>query len=125
MSMQSVFDTILIGLRKQGRQSKDYITHGCLYLATNGDKCAVGILVPDGIPLQEGSGLTYQAEATLDFLAELVPEVERDWALKFLDVCQGAHDAEFLTDWLPEFEVRMAVIAADFDLDYTAPRSAA
>lgn len=121
MSMQSVFDTILTGLRKQGRQSRDPMTSGCRYLAKNGDKCAVGILVPDGIKLKEKTGVGYQSYAHTAFLTGLMPEVRKQEALRFLVECQGAHDVESLKfGWLPAFEARMATVASDFDLKYEA-----
>ncbi len=52
MSAQELFNKIVVHLRVQGRKSQRYDTIGadgfqCAYKSKNGDKCAIGRLIPD------------------------------------------------------------------------------
>lgn len=47
MSLQSVFDRVVIHSRAQPRQATSADSDLCLYRAPNGDKCFVGCLIPD------------------------------------------------------------------------------
>lgn len=47
MNKQEVFDKIATHLLTQKRQAFDEKTNGCVYRAPNGDKCAIGCLIPD------------------------------------------------------------------------------
>ncbi len=44
MTPQEIFDTVVVHLLQQGKQSK---SHVCLYRSDDGLKCAVGALIPD------------------------------------------------------------------------------
>jgi hypothetical protein len=62
-SMQEAYDKAVDHLEKQGRQAVDIGSRGnsgyeggCVYLASNGDKCVVGAFIPDGHPGQKFIG---------------------------------------------------------------------
>ena len=64
---QEAFDVMVSGLIKQGKPSYDIQTMGCMYNNHDGQKCAVGMLIPDEFysPTLEGCGvlsLIYKAE---------------------------------------------------------------
>ena len=46
MFAQEIFDTVVEHLRRQGHRAYKE-EYGCLYRLENGDKCAVGCLIPD------------------------------------------------------------------------------
>lgn len=48
---QEIFDVVMIGLWKQNRQSLggDKIKSQCAYRSESGDKCAIGMLIPNSI----------------------------------------------------------------------------
>jgi len=54
MKAQEIFDTIVAHLRKQGGKAMEGIN--CVYLASDGRKCAIGCLIPDGHPAQDSRG---------------------------------------------------------------------
>jgi hypothetical protein len=63
---QEAFDVMVSGLIKQGKPSYDIQTMGCMYDNGAGQKCAVGMLIPDEVysPTLEGCGvlsLAYKA----------------------------------------------------------------
>lgn len=51
LSRQEQFDVMIHHLKKMKRQAKD-ADYSCMYLTPDGNKCAVGRLIPDGHPGQ-------------------------------------------------------------------------
>jgi len=47
MSLQKMFDTAAVGMLKQGKKSID--VNACRYRGSDGCKCAVGFLIPEGL----------------------------------------------------------------------------
>lgn len=58
MDRQRVFDVVAAHLLAQGHRAKE-ITGSCLYRAPNGDRCAIGVLIPDALytPSLEGNSV--------------------------------------------------------------------
>lgn len=79
---------------KQGRQSysKDVPTAGgCMYRSPNGDKCAIGCLIPDELYNKDIEGLSVFHDEVSDILKKIYPDAtEKD--LTFLSVLQDMHD---------------------------------
>lgn len=46
-SLQEAFDSTVNKLAKQGKKAYDK-GHGCKYLTSDGNKCAIGVHIPDG-----------------------------------------------------------------------------
>lgn len=91
--MQEVFDTVCKHLVKQGRRAVN-LSHGqCKYRASNGDKCAVGVLIPDDRYRLDMEGMTL---GVIKFELECaVPAFRVD--KNFLGALQRVHD--FADSW--------------------------
>lgn len=91
MNKQEVFDKVATHLLTQKRQAWDEQTNGCVYRASNGDKCAIGCLIPDQFYSPEFEQLF------LENLAERYPSLLSDIGLGtipvvFLADIQCVHD---------------------------------
>lgn len=62
MDRQEIFDTVATHLLTQGHKAFDL---NCKYHAKNGDKCAIGVLIPDELydPVIEGFGVASSVSA--------------------------------------------------------------
>lgn len=123
MNNQEAFDTALRGMRAQGYAlSKN--EGDCCYFADNGNRCAVGHLLPEST----------KAEVTLKFnmvhvhlLQKLLPEVGKalkDCGFTFLKDLQAIHDVtpeyeEY--DLKGYFESQMRRLAVNYNLNFTEP----
>ena len=108
---QEIFDTIIRHLDAQGRRS---ISAGgkCAYLAPNGDRCAIGCLIPREHYRPEMENKNLHGLLTRDLIA-ISGEVPRT----FFREMQDAHDQ--LADWKWWSDLRdvLQFIAQRHDLD--------
>lgn len=126
MNQQEIFNTVLFGLRKQGKASTTSQDGGglweCRYRGPNGLKCAAGMLLKDEYydHLMEGQPVG-NMRIWPAFVESGVPDT--DEARSLTRALQGAHDRELANVGLKEWEQRMADIAQDFELGYTWPEA--
>lgn len=116
MTPQEIFDTVARHLFTQGHPARDNDNDVCQYHAENGDKCAVGILIPPDIYISdfEGNNVTrlldhYHDENVLpDFFFE-----NGD----LLEDLQNVHDG--VSYWHTTNAMRFALerVARDHDLN--------
>lgn len=125
MNQQEIYNTVLFGLRKQGRASIAIEGNGrtlCRYRGTGGTKCAAGMLIKD-----ENYDAFFEGRTVADsdvkqaLISSGVPDTETTFIL--IGECQGAHDREMKDCGLKGWEARMARIARRFELDYTQPEA--
>lgn len=123
MTNQEIFDTVYRHLLKQGRRSTRQRPGNpagqdplCVYRAPNGDRCAVGCLIPDDLysPDMEGLGVLILAAKVPKFLAMFTGKP--DTALRLLGRLQVVHDAGQPEVWA----ANMAMIAKSFGLTIPA-----
>lgn len=106
---QITFDTVVAGLRKQNARSVGE-NGGCLFRSPSGNKCAVGMLVPDNLynPLMDNP----KSDVTVWDL-DVMKEHDRDLCSALMLV----HDQKLIEDWENQFEG----VAVRFGLVYTPP----
>lgn len=90
---QEAFDIMVSGLIKQGKPSYDIQTMNCMYDNGAGQKCAVGMLIPDDdySPLLEGNGISTLAFKAVKFgwkTKHLFNEMNYD----MMDAVRTTHD---------------------------------
>lgn len=88
---QTIFDTVFEGLYKQGHRSVDGVNGGCVYLAYDGSKCAVGLLItPEYYEEHKDDleGNSIIAALDEDLLPSLRPFAD------FMEVLQTVHDID-------------------------------
>lgn len=112
MNRQEVFNKVATHLLTQKRKALNLDTGYCQYLCENGDKCAIGALIPDGHEAQR-SGYTvgYSFFRSYPDLMELW-EVSKDGDVDFLFALQNIHDGSDVDYW-PE---RLRLFAQSCDL---------
>lgn len=125
-TQQTIFDTVVTGLRKQGVCATKRGTTSCQYRTPEGNKCGVGMLIPDEdytkkiegssvrrLPHNLLSKLGLVDEHTLSLAAQL-QRAHDNAAARGYDRVNGAIDHYPLDDaWLEECQR----IANDFGLD--------
>lgn len=97
--IQELFDTIVTHLRKQGKQAKD-ANGDCVYLTSDGLKCAVGCLIPDGHPALKAHMSNTVKRITMDYPD--LPWEEEDTF--FLYRMQNVHDRWDPKHWEDQFK---------------------
>jgi len=118
MNKQTIFDVVLFGLRAQGCQSLNASIRQCMYRDDKGNRCAVGMWIPDSTynESMEGVGVA----KLIDTYPISVPtwfHEEKD----LLEALQGAHDMSCKARFMQDFENRMLWVANRFNLVYTPP----
>lgn len=103
MNMQEVFDAALKRLedgtgpavtyfeRDEEKLYDKNVFKECLYLAPDGNKCVVGIFIPDGHPAQEFEG---DVSNLLDQFDDLPKWFYDDRMERLMSDLQGIHDSE-------------------------------
>lgn len=123
MELQEYFDKTINHLRQQ--EARAYSNGACRYLALDGNKCAVGLHIPDGHPAQHYEG---SIETLIDDYPSLAgvawPEGINGVALASL--LQFLHDSiiyrnEEAGSLSPIGECEAQSIAKRFQLVYTPP----
>jgi hypothetical protein len=106
---QITFDTVVTGLRKQKDRSVGE-NGSCVFRSPNGNKCAVGMLVPDDLydPLFDNP----KSEKCIWDL-DVMKEHDRDLCSALMIV----HDQKAIEDWEKQFEG----VAVRFGLVYIPP----
>lgn len=93
MNKKEIFYKVAKHLMKQGRRSKKGTE--CVYLASDGAKCAVGCLIPRKLytPAIEGCGILH------DGVVLILEKLGIKKYQKFLGELQRLHDDEMVQDW--------------------------
>lgn len=124
MTRQEIFDTVATHLITQGRRA--WTGTNCMYLAPNGDRCAIGCLIPDDLytPEMEGSGVDcfYDREdadgqaidAFIGTLERLGIDENDDVTRNLLVGLQSVHDRD--TNW-PDPRPALRDVAGKFGLE--------
>lgn len=116
-AMQSMFDTALAHIRKQGKPSMN--GYSCAYKADDGSSCAFAPFITTYHPEMEGKtslDLLMKFPDSLNPICQDVPE-------NFLDSIQECHD--YPSDdyesgnFLSEYESHMSYLADEYELDYS------
>lgn len=118
MTAQEIFNTVAAHLLRQGRKAEGYGTQpGCAYRSNDGDKCAVGCLIPDddySIEL-EGAVVTPNLLEDTDrlafrekFLKDVLIRLGLLKHVHLLRSLQAIHDDKEPAMWLAELH-RLAV----------------
>ena len=87
MNRQEIFDKIYLHLIEQGRKSIDSDGQ-CMYRSPDGDKCAIGCLIPDELYTPELEGNGANMPIIVDVLRKIYPDMT-DEDLVFLLDLQG------------------------------------
>lgn len=135
---QETFDTVVKGLRKQGKKSYGSIVRkslygtdqkisGCLYLSPEGLKCAAGMLIPPErySTSLEGGGIAAIAPNGDGFEAEPNAATDLMWELghnlELVGKLQRVHDC-FDQEFFPQqLEGEFFILARALGLKYTPP----
>jgi hypothetical protein len=126
MTNQEIFDTVLHGIRKQGRPSVSQDGR-CLYRGPDGLKCGVGLLIDDSeyCPEMEGKSADgCSGDEKENIVCNLLKKKNIDTILA--GKLQEAHDnAAYgnqgqLKKFTEEFEERMQKLAKEYGLTYSA-----
>lgn len=116
MTPQDIFDRVSEHLLKQGRAAINPTPHTpsmtCVYRAPNGDKCAVGCLIPDELYRPDFEGLPGHRRAIMG--AAGVARTELNATL--IRHLQSAHDTTLKDYGLKWWAGDMREIAVRFDL---------
>lgn len=114
MNAQQVFDTVLNGIRAQGKASISADSNYCMYRSEDGCKCAAGLLIPDNLydPTMENKSIPKVIEdfPDLAFLKE---------HSALLDALQYAHDHHLSDHGMVAWEGEMVDIARRYSLTYS------
>lgn len=101
MKPQQIFDTVKAHLLTQNRQAfvKERGDERCVYLDPNGNKCAIGCLIPDGHPAQQFRG-------SLGPLLKTYPDLKKEWecSIVLLFELQCVHDEHSPESWPRELK---------------------
>lgn len=97
MNKQEIFDKVALHLLTQGRQATDGTF--CQYLTSDGLKCAVGCLIPDGHPAQQCGGGARDLVIRFPDLGILPTDLGRYSGERFLQDLQRIHDVGFPNNW--------------------------
>lgn len=100
LSTQEIFDKAAAHLLKQGCQAK-FDDGFCAYLTSNGNKCAIGALLPDGHAAQKSGQSVYGVCREYSDINEMLRGRDEDGKrLRFLFTLQNIHDNNNPDAWL-------------------------
>lgn len=117
---QAAFTKAYLGLLHQGVASVEQrgaLSPKCLYRADNGNKCAVGHLIPDAlyVPELENVAISDPSAVMTRVLNELFPGHDKLF-LEFLCEMQVAHDSVLKNNGINDWCGRMGEIADNYGL---------
>jgi hypothetical protein len=117
LTAQEVFDTVVNGLRAQGRKSVD-ADGTCMYRNDNGTKCAAGLLMLDEeySDRMEGTSIDAILAGTEGLGCPSLHERLSPHS-KLIVELQKIHDGHFAQHWEDAFRG----LAMQFSLKYTEP----
>lgn len=132
LTKQEIFDRVLNGIRGQNyRQSQNEVEEVCLYISSNGDRCAVGHLLPEDIIERiKVIGLDANRSRIPVLMSRYFPELRRLFSPKdmlFLRALQAIHDcihekaAQLEVAHREIFEHDMSYLAKTHNLIYRKP----
>jgi hypothetical protein len=117
--MQAAFDKAVTGVLKQGCQAlfNDGKSTSCAYRGLNGTACAVGQLLTDEQIVKYGV-VENEVPSTFkeELIAELLPNVDGETAVLFLEQLQSAHDTALTSKFKLDFWERAMGVARQFNL---------
>lgn len=124
LTAQQIFDKVTAHLLKQNRKAELSDIHNndniCVYLASNGDKCAIGALLPDGHAAQISGKSVYYICNDFSDIHELLIGNTRDFRrINFLTSLQRLHDEYPPSEWYN----LLKFIALDYSLSYAVLES--
>jgi len=119
MNIQEIFNLSVSGVYKQGHAAVQEGTGKCLYHAPNGDKCAVGQLIPHTVDTRKidnynAGGVGVDAPPVKEILKSVGVlgdnSAHNDSIVALLTSLQSAHDgashhrsdSAFLNEWMEE-----------------------
>jgi len=113
MTPQEIFDTVVAHLFAQKHRA--FSNTRCVYRAGNGDKCAVGVLIPDDVysPKMEGGNV----EGLIDGRFKIPDFIYDNHEL--LGSLQGAHDNAGNWDSPLKLAMKLSGVAAHYGLSKT------
>lgn len=119
MTLQQILDTVAPHLLRQNDKARGDL--GCVYRATDGKKCAVGVLIPDGAYTKAIEQCTVNAinldmpaaRALRKALIASDIDVDDNKTVDFLSRLQSTHDHYKPTEWLG----RLVSLANEYGLD--------
>ena len=117
MDNQEIMETVAKHLLKQGRRSLD-ADGRCMYRAPNGDKCAVGCLLPDDLYDVSFEGVPVPSQwndKTASGLARAIAGVVSGSSFPLLAALQLVHDTIAPENW----SVELSNTAIKFNLKVT------
>ena len=116
-AMQSMFDTALAHIRKQGKPSIDGFS--CVYKSDDGSSCAFAPFITSYHPEMEGkvsSCLLEEFPASLNPICQDVPK----YFLNYIQECHDCPSDEYESgNFLSEYESHMRNLATKYNLDYS------
>ncbi len=107
---QEIFNTVAEHLLTQGRQAKKADNSSCVYRSTNGDKCAIGCLIPDdrySPKLENNTALTLHTRIYTNGLSYLEQALGYSINAKdaiFLRDLQRIHDQTVPANWIQKLK---------------------
>lgn len=125
LNMQRTFNTVLMGLRAQGKQSFSKTLGCCTYRGPYKTKCAAGLLIPDEAFHSDmnQAGDVGMVVAAWPTTAKYFGKMDSKH-LRLVEDLQVAHDSlmpERKGGSLEKWEARMKEIACEYKLKYTEP----
>lgn len=131
MTLQEIFDKVVVHLHKQNKQSKvggNSVYTACMYRTPEGLSCAVGCLIPDGmytariestaVAVAETTGYAPSVEVTQLLVgAGVIPNNTEQSYLRLLYGLQRLHDGNaYYYGFTPQFATELCKLAEKFDL---------
>lgn len=115
MDRQRVFDVVASHLLAQGHRAKDPSPPGsCLYRAPNGDRCAIGVLIPDALYTPSLEGNSIEKQIVREAISPHYGAIHAE-DMSFLTTLQSIHDSINSCGWrvvLMDFAQRWHLSAA-------------
>ncbi len=122
MTLQEIFDKVIIHLRTQNADSMSDYAGGCAYRGADGRQCAIGCLIPDDEYDSDMEGNDVEGLIPYsDAIAGLLHLSEEDY-LRLLGALQSLHDDVMCIETIFGSDTRVAAtdIAKDFHLNQDA-----
>lgn len=117
VTTQDLFNTMVLGLRKQGRKSVDAVDPGtCLYRGHSGTKCAVGMLITDVHYYEDLEYKSFSSERVLEVVQKSIGRKLSTKERRLCSAMQVLHDETQVAELLPDWEMGWKNLAAEYGL---------
>lgn len=117
---QVVFSKVYLALLQQGVPSTaphpTKLTPRCRYRGDDGNKCAIGHLIPDTMYDEKLEGWGVEAGIMQSTLQKIFPESNEELGL-LLHCLQNAHDTFLVSKGLDAWKAQMHNVAKKFELE--------